>query len=243
MRKKQQGKKSPALAILVLVSLFAGCADFQKQRGRYPSNPRNPYKTISKIAIPEFINLTDELTFDVMQAANLMASELVQFGGFEVVRPVVLRALAKQHQITLKQTGDYRTLAKAAGADAVLVVGVMAYDPYPPRQIVLHLELIPTSRILSTQVIDIQDLIQYGSPLTLTRSEAEMGVRFVEEVVNVSSETTAVEIRGYARQHEIQRTGLREDAFFLIEESFIRFASNKALQSLLALEAPGSVNK
>lgn len=144
--------------LLLIASIFilstCGCsvAEYVFKAGRYKAigeNPPNPFPDIKKVAVTPFA--TDEALQNVplntsLKYAQITATELAQFKGFEVVR-AYKEAVAPEQQSYApgappapKVSGDEsQSFAKDIDADAILIGSITDYDPYIPRMgITLH---------------------------------------------------------------------------------------------------------
>lgn len=95
---------------------------------------RNPFPQLSKIAVVEFVNQSDEPTMSGRRIADMYVNELQQFQGFEVLPVSVTMNVARDLQVNLANPNDRRRLAQALQVDAIVVGSITEYTPYyPPR--------------------------------------------------------------------------------------------------------------
>ena len=118
--------------------LFTGC-NALPTISREPTL-HNPFPQLSKVAVAQFFNQSNEQTVDVHQIAMAYASELQSVPGFEVLPVDVVENAMQQHQITLRGPEDARRLAQILGADALVVGVVTDFSPYYPPRCGLHVE-------------------------------------------------------------------------------------------------------
>ena len=116
---------------LVLLPV-AGCAAFPE--GAHPPKVHNPFPQLSRVAIVNFLNLSDDPTVDGRQFALAYYNELQSIPGFEVVSVRTVEIAMADHKIQLRTPEDARRLAQILGVDVVVVGSVTDFDAYyPPR--------------------------------------------------------------------------------------------------------------
>ena len=120
------------IVICLVLLPVAGCASFPE--GAHPPKVHNPFPQLSRVAIVNFLNLSDDPTVDGRQFALAYYNELQSIPGFEVVSVRTVEIAMAEHKIQLRTPEDARRLAQILGVDVVVVGSVTDFDAYyPPR--------------------------------------------------------------------------------------------------------------
>ncbi|MDQ7780040.1 MAG: hypothetical protein RDV41_10070, partial [Planctomycetota bacterium] len=210
-----------ALLSAVAVS-SAGCGTFASVK--YFGNPANPFPNVRTVAVAPFVNLSAEPSVDFIEVADIFAGELAQFPGFQVRRPAVLIADARQHGVPLPfpDVSAAVKLAQAVGADAIVIGAITEYDPYYPPRVSVALQLVHAGEKIDP-VMDISPWVESGRPLAIQREDAPRLLAMFEDTFDSSKRFVRMEIQGYAKTH------ISDDRVFEEDETFLRIM-NKYMQ-------------
>lgn len=226
----------PALAAAALA--LPACAG-----SKYRENPRNPFPDIRTIAVlPVQNQSTLQLAPEKLTAlGNVLASEIIAFPGFQVIRQEKLKALAYQNgvkELTCMQ--DAINLAQAAGADAVLCVSVTDWKEYPPPRLALAMELLRTKSVhLGSR--DIGQMVQAGRPFPVPSGQEGSVVAAMERTIDSHHASWRGEIEDFASVHADTDYGIMKGGqFYLVDDLFFQFATNWMLREIVAQQAPPS---
>jgi hypothetical protein len=217
---------------LLPLCLLAGCSF---ESWKYKSYPPNPYADVQTVVVLPAINQTLEPRFDGLEFGNLLASELVKFEGFRVVRPLLVQASLAPGQRILSVDDAIRA-GKGFKADAVLAVAVTDCDPYDPPRIGVSLQFLRVQgRELSGA--DIDRLVQSASwrrgPFPMGREKAGHFMDAFEDVYDAHEERIRREVRQYAHAQEAEDTPFAgEREFLAVQPRWLQFVSNQLLNRL-----------
>ena len=143
---------------LCVVMLLSGCL---MESWKYKTYPENPFPDVRVVAILPFINQTSERKLNTEEFSNILASEILKFDGFQVVRPrVVAMTLGEGEEI--RNLDDAIRVGRRVKADAVLVAAITDYDPYRPPKIGISVQFL---RVASREITDreIDRIVQCAS--------------------------------------------------------------------------------
>jgi len=128
---------------LALLLLLAGCAEVR-------TRPEEPLRVI---AVLPFVDQTGGATFDGVEFANILASELVK-AGFRVVRPAQIGAVAT--------TDEAIRAGRKLRADAILACAITEYDPYDPPRVAIAAQMLSVEAAPQSGQ-DLDKMLQSGS--------------------------------------------------------------------------------
>lgn len=125
----------------LLCSALGGCAVVHRAEPAAAVIPNDWMQPVT-IAVAPAINQSGSVDFDPDRFADRMATELSYAEGVSVI-PVsrVLAALSASGHSQVTSPAHASELARAVGADAILVFSVTDYDPYDPPRIGLTAQL------------------------------------------------------------------------------------------------------
>ena len=120
------------ILLICLLLPAAGCTIIPE--GAHPPKIHNPFPQLSRVAVVDFFNHSNDPTVDGRQFALAYFNELQSIPGFEVVPVHTVQTAIAEHKIELNTTEDARRLAQILNVDAVVIGSVTDFDPYyPPR--------------------------------------------------------------------------------------------------------------
>lgn len=124
---------------LCCLFVVAGC---EPARRVEPTQVLNRTVGPMTIAVAPAIDMDGSKAFDPVLFADVMATELGYVEGIAVI-PVsrVTSLLATQGLETIDSPGHALDMARALGADGILVIAVNEYDPYSPPRIGITAQL------------------------------------------------------------------------------------------------------
>jgi hypothetical protein len=115
------------IAALIVAAALPGCVVVQ-------TGVTNPIPGMTTVAVAPFINLSAERSVDGRRFALAYHAELQKVPGYQVIPVGVTEQAMVDLGLDLDGPGDALKLAKALGADAVVIGAVTDYTPYyPPR--------------------------------------------------------------------------------------------------------------
>jgi hypothetical protein len=115
------------VALLIGVASLSGCVVVQ-------TGVTNPIPGMTTVAVAPFVNLSAERSVDGRRFALAYHGELQKIPGYQVIPVGVVEQTLVDLGLDLDGPDDALVLARALGADAVVIGAVTDYDPYyPPR--------------------------------------------------------------------------------------------------------------
>jgi hypothetical protein len=189
------------------------------------------------IAVAPALNFSGSTDFDPDKVADLMASELGQVEGVNVIP--VSRVLAVMARTGLREVGSpeqARGIREQTGADAILVFAVTEYDPYEPPVVGIAAQLYGEPPWWRGQV----DL----DPILVSRQARPFAVGSPgDQVRNPIAQTQRVfnGAHDYVEQRVEQFAELRGDdgsafgwrLYLVSQEHYLRFCSWEVIQELV----------
>jgi hypothetical protein len=218
---------------LVICTLVFGCADIRSLKyWRYPSNP---YPGIKTVVVPPFMNHT-EFPLDGERLANVFASELIKFEGFDVIRPARVRATLARYKFSISTVEDVIRLAKLLKADAIFTCTVTDYDPYYPPKMAISLQLFRVREIrLSAHEIDRIIKSATWRPFKITPAEAPYLVASLERIYDTHKTNTRLEVQAYAKVQQEDYAFRDGEQFLRISDRFWQFVSARIIFELISI--------
>ena len=164
----------------VLVFL-AGCMDAQPEAEPTPN----------VIAVLPFADQTGGSSFDGVEFANILASELVKI-GFRVIRPAQIGAVTT--------TDEAIRAGRRLRADAILACAITEYDPYDPPRVAIAAQILRVETSPQSGQ-DLDRMLQSGSwrrgPLAMSRDRAGHAVAAFEQVYDSRDRAVRVALQKY----------------------------------------------
>jgi hypothetical protein len=219
---------SAALRLLALLGIAAatGC----RLTGYYLDNPPNPMKGIRRIAVTP---VRAPGSADPLKLGEMLAAELVQFPGVDVVHPSELQALARKNDLSVVDEKSVRALGRLAGADAVLVAEVTEYNPYHPPRIGMVAQLFFTRSGAADARMAIE-LSAAGRARPVTSLDHHDLLQ-VEKVYDGSQRETHDQAASYARGHYQSDDAIDgADRVLRLPDFYFRFVSNRLVRDIFA---------
>ncbi|GEM_PF-2695915 len=214
------------------LAALAGCLPSTK----YREYPRNPDPEIKRVVVLPFLNYTRD-PIDADEMATIFASELVKFPGFDVVRPLVVRAAMREGE-KIATLDDALKFARRLNADAIVAVAVTDHDPYDPPRTALSVQWFRTSaRSLGAR--DLDRLTESASwkkgAFEVTRGQAGHLIDAYEEMWDAHNLGVRIEVKKYADAQYGEESAYRDENLFLaVQERWIQFVSNQAIWRFVA---------
>jgi hypothetical protein len=213
-------------ALPALLAAAAGC----RATGFYLDNPRNPMDGVRKIAVAP---VEGPGTTDPVKLGELLAGELVQFPGVEVIRPNDIQTVARKNSLGFSDERSIRAIGRLAGADAILIAGLTEYNPYPPPRIAVAAQLF----FIGAGADDaraIVDLSAAGRARPVERLD-RCALLQIEKVYDGSQRETRDLAGSYARGHSLGGEAIEgADRVLRLPDFYFRFVSNRLVRDIFA---------
>jgi hypothetical protein len=220
------------LATAGLVLAAVGCSQERSDQSLVA-----PYADSITIAVAPALNFSDSTAVDRVKLADLMASELSEWKGINVIGVNrVLAVLAQQGRQDVASPAHAIEICKQIGVDAILVFAVEEYDPYMP----------PVIRV-SAQLYGPQPRAEGFDPIATSRQSrpfavAEGGARElrpwsqVQETFNAAQERVQRDVEAYGRSRDAERSPMGWRKYLASQELFVRFCCHNVLKELMWAE-------
>lgn len=225
-------------AILLAVVVLAGCS----QKREEPVAAVAPYGEPIAIAVAPALNFSNAPQVDPLRIGDLMASELSQWGGVNVIGVNrVMAVLSRDGRQSVESPAHALDICRKIGADAILVFSVEEFDPYAP----------PVVR-LSAQLYGPQPRGAGFDPVTTSRQSRpfETSPSMADELRpwsqmqktwNAGHETIQREVERYGRSRDAERSPMGWRKYLASQELFMRFCCYSAIQELMVREQQRSL--
>lgn len=228
MSPKAAGARS---ALLVAGPLLLGACSLDALRYMRTANPPNPFPA-HRIAVCPLINQSAE-SRDPLADGEVLASELATFPGFEVIWPrqwnPSLPGRKPEGKLELQPLLDQ---ARAAGAEALLIVVATESSSYPPPRFGLAMALYPTTR-LERLPVPYEELMEAGKPFASALPQPKdpwMGA--FGTVYDTRDKDVLDRLHRWGRQRSQSEASFDWRRGLYSREEFLRFCLNEGLRKL-----------
>ena len=138
----------------------------------------------------------------------------------------------------VRSPGEARALARALGADAILVGSITAWHPYEPQRIGLNLALYARTSAMSPEDVDPIQLRHAvtDSQITPGAGAGDLPLSAVAEVLDASNHGVVADVRRYARGRHDPRSAIGDEIYLKSMERYTQFACFRMVESLLRRE-------
>jgi len=212
----------------LLALVAAGCSG-RSERDVYS----NPYGVPTRLAVAPFRNLSGSSDLDVVAATDEFYSELQAVEGLEVV-PVnrVLATLADLGWDNVQKPEDVLVLADALAVEGVIVGSITRYDPYPPPQVGMVLQLYLRTQRDSDQAVT---YVNPGESFELSRARMIQPAASVVRIFDAREEEVAKRGKQFAKHR-----GASDSPYswkkYTTQRNYLKFVSYEMIGELLAGE-------
>jgi hypothetical protein len=186
------------------------------------------------IAVAPALNVSGSAKLDSNRVADLMASELSYVAGIEVI-PVnrVLAVLADQNRLRVESPGHALEVAKALGADAILVFAVTEYDPYEPPVVGITAQLFGSRR---GRVAAFNAVAESRRPTPSRGGPASSPLAPVaqtQRVFDASHEWVSAQVRRFAKARSADKSPLGWRKYLASQQHYLRFCCHWTIRALV----------
>ena len=224
--------KNLVLALALMIPVGCQSQPDSVYDGNLTSEPRT-------IAIAPFLNQSGSEDLDPMAVTDAFYSELQQVQGLTVVNPdIILSLMMDLGMDSIASPQDALTLADQLHADAIIVGAVTSYDPYPPPEVGMTLQLY----VRETRSDDgAQDPVNPGNIVRRPTSfelpsSPELKPRVgLTRIIDADRQDVVEKIKKYAST----RTGQQRPhswRYYTTQTNYLRFVSYEMIGDLLARE-------
>jgi hypothetical protein len=205
---------------------------------------RNPWLGPMRVAVAPALNFSGSADFDPYVVADLMASELAQVHGFEVL-PVsrTLAVLSRQGASLVESPAHAQQVRAALGADAILVFAITEYDPYEPPIVGIAAQLYGSLPGERAPRIDPVRIARSPTPVSggLPRPP-HVPLAQTASVRNAAHQPVIREVQDYARARGGGDSPYGWRKYLVSQQSYLRFCCNAAIKELVQRGVVGEVH-
>jgi len=239
---------SLVVLVLLITLLLQGCASKPKELPieRFYRNPYSPKPW--SLAIVPFRNDSGSETLDVMAVTDAFYSELQQIGDGLQVMPNnrVLAAMQKLQMRHVTNAVEVLALAEVLSVDAVIVGAVTNYDPYPPPQIGMIVQLYDRKGVVKEDSMvqaNSKQLALEGKPFGLELKQPARPALMVVRVLDADKKDVIERIKVYAKEREGKNASFGQKLNpgwwekYTTSRKYLGFVSYEIIGELLAQQA------
>jgi hypothetical protein len=211
--------------------MATGCS----QKKVATQNVGNPWLGPMRVAVAPALNFSGRLDFDRDVVADLMASELAQVDGFEVL-PVsrVLAVLGQQPLPAVQSPAHAGQIAAALGADALLVFAITEYNPYEPPVIGITAQLYRRGAAADVAGHDPVGVAgSAGERVVASVAAADVPLAQSTHVYNSAHEDIAEAVRKYASDRDADHDPFGARRYTASQQHYLRFCCHETIRELV----------
>jgi hypothetical protein len=225
------GGRFVPLGILSVVAA-AGCSENRTEKGLTA-----PYSQCMTIAVAPAINFSGSSHWDPMRMGDLMASELSQVPGINVVGVNrVLAVLARQGRDSIVSPAHALEVCDQLGVDAILVFAITEYDPYDPPVVGLATQLYgPRPRNLGFDPVATSRQAR-PFPTDNLANDALRPWAQVQRTFNAAHESVQKAVESYGRPRDAEHSPMGWRKYVASQELYMRFCCHSVLCELMQQE-------
>lgn len=225
------GGLTSLLGVLIAVTA-AGCSQQRTETG-----PTTPYSRLMTIAVAPAMNFSGSSHWDPVRMGDLMASELSQVPGINVVGVNrVLAVLARQGRDGIVSPAHALEVCDQLGVDGILVFAITEYDPYDPPVVGLAAQLYgPRPRNIGFDPVATSREAR-PFPTDNVGNEAWRPWAQVQRTYNAAHETVQKAVESFGKKRDAERSPMGWRKYVASQELYMRFCCHSALSELMEQE-------
>jgi len=223
--------------LLGLLGVLGAVATMGCSQKRTESGLTAPYGQTMTIAVAPAMNFSGSSQWDPVRMGDLMASELSQVPGINVVGVNrVLAVLARQGRDRIASPAHALEVCDQLGVDAILVFAITEYDPYDPPVIGLAAQLYgPRPREMGFDPVAASRQAR-PFPADGPTPDALRPWAQTQRTYNAAAESTQKAVEEYGRTRDAERSPLGWRKYLASQELYMRFCCHKTLCDLMEQE-------
>lgn len=222
------------MAWTVVVVAPAGCSDSR------PVEIASPFPHGYSVAVAPALNFSGAAELDPVRVADLFASELADVDHRLTILPVsrTVAVLAREGRRQIESPAHAYRVARRVGADALIVLGVTEYRPYPPMVVGMAVQVygrVPSDFAIAPGGPD--ELRESATFEEMLRSDNGRGPKAqIQRVYNAAHEALAKSVRNYAEHRDADKSPYGWRRYMVSQELFLRFVCWDAAANLVDQE-------
>ncbi|MCA9284218.1 MAG: hypothetical protein KDA22_03315 [Phycisphaerales bacterium] len=209
-----------------------------------PAGLVSPYAGERLFAVAPPLNESGTTTIDSLRVAELFTEELEQVQGIRTLP--TSRVLAAMRALDIERVasaGDAVALMSALGVDGLIVGSIAAFDPYPPLNMGMSVELMVRDAPTGAWV-DPRDVTMSVGTGSASRdastgggsARAGQAVAQASGFYDASNHDTLTALAVYAHGRSEPESAFGSDIYLVSRDSFTRFVSFELVSDLLTSE-------
>lgn len=238
--------------LLSLCAAMVSCGESTK-KVVYPLRLHSPYPAPDRLvfAVTPPRNESGVSTVDELAVGDALAEQFGQVKGIDCL-PLnrTLSAMRALNLASVGSPGEARALARALGADAVVVSTISSWQPYQPPRIGLSLALFGRSAAMGFSESfggDVRGLTSAASPVDLQDSSPNSGpLSDVSLVLDASNTAIMAKVQEYGEARVEPNDPMGWERYSKSMKLYTQFACHRAVEVLLERErirlSAGEVN-
>jgi hypothetical protein len=186
-----------------------------------------PLTNESGVSIVDELAVTDDLVDAITEVQGITALP-------------VNRTLAAMRALGLpgvRSPGEARALARALGADAIVVGTITDWYPYDPPRLGMNLALYPRTKALDVGAIDPVKLSQATTDSQISPGPApQLPVAAIGEHFDASNHAVIADVRAFAVGRTDQRSAMGDEIYTKSMERYTQFVCFRMVELILDKE-------
>ncbi len=233
-------RRFPLLALSIATLALCSCVSRTDKVLVPPFQLTSPYPQPVVLAVAPLNNESGTTAVDELRLADRLVEQLAEVYGISVV-PLnrTLDAMQALRLPRVQSAADAHALARALGANAIVVGSVTAWDPYDPPRLGLNLALFGAGAALAapgSAEIDPRALQSSSSDYRLTGAATSAPLATVSHHFDASNHAVLCDVKAYAQGRADPESALRWERYTKSMELYERFVSFRAVDLLLQSE-------
>jgi hypothetical protein len=196
-----------------------------------------PYAQPITVAVAPALNFSGSAHVDPVRLGDLLASELSQVPGVNVVGVNrVMAVLARQGRDTIVSPAHALELCSELGVDAILVFAITEYDPYMPPVVGLAAQLYgPQPREMGFDPVTTS---RQARPFSTDEAggDALRPWAQLQQTYNAAHESVQKTVESYGRRRDADRSPMGWRKYLASQELYMRFCCHSAVRELMRQE-------
>ena len=186
-----------------------------------------PLANESGVSIVNELSVTDELVNAITEVNGLTALPVNR----------TLEAMRALGMPGVRSPGEARALARALGADAIVVGSITGWYPYDPPRLGMNLAVYPRTKAMDVGAIDPVKLSQATTDSQITPGPgSELPVVGVAQYFDASNHIVVADVRSYAVGRTDQRSAMGDEIYTKSMERYTQFVCFRMVELLLDKE-------
>lgn len=232
-------RRTPALLLALCLGALPGACMSGRLGLQHPTTLSSPYAEPDVVwAVAPLANESGVSIVDELAVTDDLADTITQVQGLSALP--VNRTLAAMRALGMpgvRSPDDARALAKALGADAIVVGSITAWYPYEPPRLGMNLAVYSRTKAMDVATIDPVKLSQATTDSQIAPGPAPaLPVASVARFFDASNHAVIADIRGYAVGRTDTRSAMGDEIYTKSMERYTQFVCFRMVGLLLDQE-------